>query len=144
MSKHATEQEMREAKVPTPESQHELMIYIDALMSRPHDYGTCVYAMSMAATAAFNYVASGLGVTGFQASCADMDILRRTRSLKAPLMLIKGEDYLFPQTDPLPKVLEFRKEISEWLATEAKNNLETKREHAHPNVVAHWQMLAGA
>lgn len=138
-----TEQEMREAEVPSPKSQKELLAYIESLVNREHDYGTCVYAMSMSAVATFNYVAGMLGVTGFQASCADLDILRRTRSLKGPFSIQRGEDWLYPQYDPEERLRKFRVEISEWLSAEAKQLLK-ERDSAHPNVVAHWQKLAGA
>jgi len=75
-----TEKEMREAKEPWPYTEQQLTEYIASLVDRQHDYGTCVYAMSLAAAAAFNYVAHKLGVTGFQSSCADLDFIRRTRS----------------------------------------------------------------
>jgi hypothetical protein len=50
------ESDMRKAKVPWPQSEEELTEYINSLVYRNHDYGTCVYAMSMAAVAAFQYV----------------------------------------------------------------------------------------
>lgn len=95
----STEKELREASVPWPQNERQLLEYIHSLVEREHDYETCVYAMSMAAVAAFYYVSHKLGVTGFQASCADLDILRRTRSLDGPFMLLKAEDLLYPQYD---------------------------------------------
>ena len=92
-----TEEEMREADVPWPETTDELVEYIDGLTEREHDYATCVYAMSMAAVAAFYYVAKKLGVTGFQASMADMDVLRRTRHIEHGFYLREYEDLLYPQ-----------------------------------------------
>lgn len=91
------EQEMRDTEVPRANTIGELSDYIESLVAKQHDYGTCVYAMSMAATAAFNYVARQLGVTGFQASCADMDVLRRTRRIKGPFMLVDSDKMLYPQ-----------------------------------------------
>src|SRR5690606_28183360 len=93
----ATEVELRDAEVPWLKDPDDLAAYIASLVERPHDYGTCVYAMSMAATAAFNYVAGRLGASGFQASCADMDILRRTRSLKNGFCLVDYDGILYPQ-----------------------------------------------
>lgn len=137
----ATEAEMREAKEPWPYTFEQLREYIDSLVNRQHDYGTCVYAMSLAATAAFNYVAHQLGVTGFQSSCADLDFIRRTRSIKGPFMLIKGEDALYPQYDLRQKLSETLQEWKPWLKEEAtKKLLET--DHAHPNVLEHWKKLA--
>ncbi len=137
----SNEQEMREAKVPWPRNQRQLTEYIDSLVNRQHDYGTCVYAMSMAAEAAFNYVAHQLGVTGFQASCADLDIIRRTRSLKGPFMLIKGEDALYPQYDLPERLAKAMEEWKPWLKEQAEANLRDVQ-HAHPNVIAHWKKLA--
>lgn len=138
-----TEQEMREAEVPTFDSRDELADYIKMLVEMQHDYGTCVYAMSMAATAAFKYVAGQLGVTGFQASCADLDILRRTRQMKGPFLIIRAEDELFPQYDNLHNYMNARVEWRDWLRAVAKALLESpRRDGAHPDVVKHWEWLA--
>lgn len=142
-AKVPTEKELREAEVPWLKTPEELTGYIDTLVNRPHDYGTCVYAMSMAATAAFHYVASVLGVTGFQASCADMDILRRTRRMKGPFLLTNGEDLLYPQYDVREKLDKFVASAKPWLADEAKKKLaDESNRQAHPNVRSHWQTLA--
>lgn len=138
-----TEKDMREEKAPTPQSVDELSSYIETLVVREHDYGTCVYAMSLAATAAFNYVANKLGVTGFQASCADLDILRRTRRMESPFSIINGENMLYPQYD---LVGELKKNIEDWRGwakQEAIKKLKVcDQERIHPDVLAHWKMLA--
>lgn len=94
-----TEIELKEAKVPWLKTKEELIDYIDKLVEQEHNYGTCVYAMSMAAVAAFNYVASKLIVTGFQASCAELDILRRIRNLEGSFMITDASKLLYPQYD---------------------------------------------
>lgn len=138
-----TEAQMRDAKVPWPKTEEELIDYVRSLVDRPHDYGTCVYAMSMAATATFNYVSGKLGVTGFQASCADMDILRRTRGWEWGRLL----DYtklLYPQTcdaEHFPSHEQLIEENKGELAKRARALL-AERERAHSAVVAHWQWLA--
>lgn len=143
MSEH-NEQEMRDATVPTFNTLDEVRDYIASLVAGQHDYGTCVYAMSMAATAAFNHVASVLGVTGFQASCADMDVLRRTRGWEWGRLM----DYtklLYPQyhnSEAFPTIgdlLDDPKTIAELGKRAAK--LLAESEHAAPTVRAHWQML---
>lgn len=138
----ATEGELRAADVPWCKTPEELIAYINSLVNRPHDYGTCVYAMSMAAVAAFHYAASVLGTTGFQASCADMDIVRRTRHLKGPFMILDGEKMLYPQYDLREQLDEFLREGTPWAAKEARKRLATDGEHAHPHVKAHWERLA--
>lgn len=137
-----TEQEMRAAKAPAPTTAEELAEYIASLTDREHDYGTCVYAMSLAATATFNYVGSKLGVTGFQASCADMDVLRRTRSYDGPFMVINGNDMLYPQYDILGKVSDALLEWRGWAAEEARKKLAADNNFACENVIAHWKTLA--
>src|SRR3990167_6258094 len=92
-----TEKQLRELEMPWPDNEQELMQIVNAVINRSHNYGTCVYAMSIAGEAAFNFAARKLCVTGFQASCADMDILRRTRQLKGGFALLKYEDFLYPQ-----------------------------------------------
>ena len=139
---YPSEAEMRESEVPWPESAEDLSAYIAALVDREHDYGTCVYAMSMAAVAAFNHVAKRLGVTGFQASCADMDVLRRTRSIDGPFMVLQAKDALYPQYDLRAKLDEMLSSASDWLATRAREELSKSSAHAAPAVIAHWKKLA--
>jgi hypothetical protein len=137
-----TELEMRAAKEPWPRTQQQLLEYIESLTSRSHDYGTCVYAMSLAAVAAFNFVAHKLGSSGFQSSCADLDIIRRTRHLKGPFMLIKAEDALFPQYDLQARLAEAIRLWMPWIKEEAQTKLAENPE-AHPKVIAHWRKLSG-
>lgn len=135
-----TEQEMREETAPTFDSVEELQGYINSLVDRQHDYGTCVYAMSLAATAAFNFVARRLGVTGFQASCAGLDIIRRTRRMDCPFVIITARDELYPQYDNAAKLKECQASWRPWLAEEAKKML--AESGGHPDVVARWKELA--
>lgn len=137
-----TEQEMRECSAPWPETTGELVEYIDSLTEREHDYGTCCYAMSLAAVAAFQHVANKLGVTGFQASCADLDVLRRTRRLNGPFILLRGEDMLYPQYNLETKLREAMNEWTEWAGKEAAKKLE-ESPAAHPDVLRHWRHLSG-
>lgn len=137
-----TEQEMRDTEVPTVNTIGELSDYIESLVQRPHDYGTCVYAMSMAATAAFNYVARQLCVTGFQASCADMDVLRRTRRITGPFMILDGNKMLYPQYSIERDVREAMNSWASWAAEEARTLLAGRNENASPNVIRHWKKLA--
>lgn len=136
-----TEQELREAKAPWPRNQRQLTEYIDSLVNRNHDYGTCVYAMSLAATAAFYFVSHQLGVTGFQASAADLDFISRTRNMKGPFILIKAEDALYPQYDLRETPDNALAGWRPWLKEQAQKNLAENRQ-AHPNVLAHWKKLA--
>lgn len=142
----ATEKELREYRLPHVHSIWRLLFIVWQLTRRQHDYGTCVYAMSIAATAAFYYVAHQLGVTGFQASCADMDILSRTRNMKDGFRIFNYSDLLYPQYRD--KVQEFEWET---LLQENKDRLRERANvlliespNAHPHVRAHWERLAQA
>ncbi|MBK7380837.1 MAG: hypothetical protein IPJ03_17905 [Ignavibacteriales bacterium] len=109
----------------TPKTLDELNKVIEQLTERKHDYGTCVYAMSIAAVATFNYVASKLGVTGFQASCADLDILRRTRNYKNGFSIIDYNNLLYPQywdDEHFPSKEQLLEKNKEQLAKAAKKN----------------------
>lgn len=151
-----TEKEMREANVPWPKTEEELLEYIRsclAAVNAPADgdheamgdaYGRCVYAMSMAAVAAFQYVAHVEGVTGFQASCADMDVLRRTRGLKGPFSIVDYSKMLYPQYDVVADVTKMAtsEDTKAYLKKEATKLLDEKTEFTHPEVVNHWKKLA--
>lgn len=140
-----TEAEMREADVPWPGSMEELTAYIDGLTDRPHDYGTCVYAMSMAAVAAFYYVSSKLGVSGFQASCADMDILRRTRRIDGGFRLVTYDDLLYPQFWDEERSGIFAAELRENPERYAEKARALLREDSGTAAVRdHWRRIAGA
>jgi len=139
----ATEQQMHDTEAPWPKSAADLAAYVDTLVNRPHDYGTCSYAMSLAAVAAFNYVGHALGTTGFQATCADLDFLRRTRGYKHGFMIVDPENLLYPQYDPLEDVMKFlgekkKKELREV----AQKKLQESGDVAHPDVVKHWKKMA--
>ena len=137
-----TEAQLRETKVQWPTTPEELTAYIGALVNRPHDYGTSVYAMSMAAVAAFYYAAHVVGATGFQSSCADMDVIRRIRSMRGPFMLVDGANALFPQYDLQGKLKDFLTEIRPWLAKEAAKELERFPGEGSATVRQHLEALA--
>ena len=139
----ATEQQLREYKAPTPDSEDELVAIIHRLVERQHDYGTCVYAMSISATSAFNYVARKLGVSGFQASCADMDIVARVRGMKNGFRIIDYNDLLFPQYEQkVPGFWQLIEEQKEHLAGEARKLMAENHDKSHPDVKKHWEKLA--
>ena len=134
---------LRDAVLPWPKTELELLAQIDALVNRKHDYGTCVYAMSMSAIAAFRYVSHRLGVTGFQASCADLDFIARNRGMKHGFQIVDYENLLYPQYEVDFEELDFWTLIRaniEHLSKEAGKLLENT-EPVHPEVRAHWEKL---
>lgn len=136
-----TEQEMRASTVPWPKTLDELNSYIKTLSEQNHDYGTCVYAMSMAAVATFYYMSHVVGSTGFQAGCAELDFLRRTRGYER-FFITNLADLMYPQyVDKFKNYGQLIAENAEWLVKEAKEML-SKSPNAHPDVISHWQMLS--
>jgi len=138
------EQKMRDSEQPRPKTIEELSDFVRSMVDGQHDYGTCVYAMSLSAVAAFNFVASQLGVTGFQASCADMDILSRTRGWKWGKIL-DYENLLYPQycdDDHFPNAAALIEQNKAELAKRARVKLAAEGGNAHPNVAAHWKYLS--
>lgn len=141
----ATESELRELPAPKCTTAAELAAFVESMASRPHDYGTCVYAMSLCAEAAFRFIADRLGVTGFQASCADMDFIKRTRGLNHGFQLLDYSKLLYPQFDSdmriTPETLLSEPLLRKRIRDEAKKNL-AEKSVAHEHVVAHWRKLA--
>lgn len=138
-----TEQEMRAMDVPRIETWDELRAFVDRL--EKDDYGKVCYAISMACVALFNLLAHTEGITGFQASCADLDFIRRTRQMTGPFMILNGNDMLYPQLGLQRKVDEFVANNEQWAADEATKQLAAHASPSsmvHPDVWAHWEALA--
>ena len=135
------ESTMREMAAPKPKTLQELVDVIEGMGNmEDHDYGTTVYAVSVAATAAFNYMAAHMGMSGFQASIADMDVIRRTRHMRGPFILLDGNELLFPQYDTLKEVREWMESCKPWLKEEATRLL--SEDGAVDRVREHWRKLA--
>ncbi|MHA1290751.1 MAG: hypothetical protein ACTSPB_25485 [Candidatus Thorarchaeota archaeon] len=137
------EKELREYKVPFPKTEDELLDIIRQLVNRQHTYDTCVYAMSIAAVAAFRYVASVLGTTGFQAGCADLDFLRRTRSMDHGFMIIDYEKLIYPQycdREYFPTYLELLRDNLEPMQKLVRKKMRDSS-FVHPDVMKHWNWI---
>lgn len=137
------EQQMRDFKVPFFQTEEELSAFIRSMCDHGDDYGTAVYAMSLAAVATFNYMAHVVGATGAQASIASLDAVRRMRGTEGPFMIVELADALYPQCDPIAKVHKWvnDKDSSEWLAKKARERLGDTG-YAIPEIIAHWKRLA--
>jgi len=141
--KDMTEEELQAYKCPSPKTLEELTDIIKQLTEREHDYGTCVYAMSIAALATFYYVSYRLGVTGFQASCADLEFLKRSRNMESGFRIINYHYLLYPQclnSEHFPTIEKLEAENKEELGKKALELL-NKNPNAHPNVLARWRCL---
>lgn len=140
-----SERQMRDFKTPFFSTLESLKDFLECLSNAFHDYGTAVYAMSIAAEAAFNYISSVQGSTGFMASLADLDFIKRTRRIEGDFAIVTDERYLYPQ------YAYKEKETSDMLRqSAAKKALEKLRDvksgelnpkHVHPSVLQHWKSL---
>ena len=138
------EDAMREAEVSCPQSMESLIEYINDLIGVEKTFGTGVYAASMAAVATFYYVSQRVNLSGFQKSIADLDILRRTRRIGCPFILLQADALLEP--DGLQFAV--NRHLPEWLpwaAAVARRNLYTAIQDAvDPKLWAHWEELSKA
>ncbi len=141
--KTMSEEELREIDVPFFKREKDVIRFIRNIINRDHEYGTCVYAMSLSAIAAFNYVCSRLGTTGFQASCADMDFLARTRGMKDGFSILDYNRLLYPQyLDKFNKTaVDYIYSNLESLQDKALDLLEKSEGMTHPDVKAHWEWI---
>ena len=140
-----TESEMRDLETPSPKSWDELRDFCEPLFAKENDdYGKAVYCMSLAAVAMFNFAASKVGATGFQASCADMDILRRTRRMEHGFQIVNYNNALYPQYlegNDHKALRAIFDDIAPSLADEAQKRIDSNTP-AHPDVRAHWRRIA--
>jgi len=147
MTLPTTEAEMKDFTVPTFSNLDDLTSFIREVTTMEHDYGTAVYALSLATTATFNHVASKLGVTGFQTSCADLDLLRRVRGIDGPFGIVLGSDMLYPQYDLNDKIIEWKESWSGWAAEESarlyREFLRSEELSSYAAaVIRHWEAAA--
>lgn len=139
------EKEMEKRKAVNPETVEELNNEIEMLLNNNNDYGEAVYAISLASVATFNFMAKKLAITGFQASCADLDILRRTRHMENGFKILNFDRLLYPQYIDEFNITHEKllNENIKHLSLAAKKKLE---EHkcfpAHGDVIRHWEKIA--
>lgn len=136
------EKELQAEVAPWPETMAELTEYIQSLEALPADYGMAVYVASLSAAATLNYLGKTKGMTGFQMSCVDLDILRRMRGLDCPFMIIKAHDMLYPQYDIAEQVAEALNKWRPWAIKQATVLLMDARDGVHPAVLARWKEFA--
>lgn len=142
------EKQLRAAKLPWPKTEEELLAEVRKLVDRPHTYGTCVYAMSIAAGAAFNYVSHKLGASGFQSSCADLDFVAKNRLMKHGFAIIDYGDLFYPQyweSDSAIKAPFYNQALAEapqYFADEARERLANPEWPLHPRLRKHLEWIA--
>lgn len=127
---------------------NELNTYITSRLQGPSTYESVPEALADIALAAFNFACSELGVTGYQASIAELVFLAKSRRIKGPFALVKAEDDLYPQNSVLDQVERLRDDWSDWIKGEAAKlvyqHATRPNDMTHPAVKQHWIDLANA
>jgi len=142
-----TEFQLRDWTVPFPKTKEELNEIVSKLETRTHDYGTCVYAMSIAAVATYNYMCHILGTTGFQSGAASLDILARIRNYKCGFRIINYENLLYPQymdEEHFPTIENLVDNNIDTLSIEAQKRISDSKKNMyqpHPDVLKRWLYL---
>lgn len=120
------------------------------------DDSKCAEAMWRAGYMAVEYVASQLGMTGFQHSYAMLKLYQQAMHIDGPFMVLQVHDALYPQYDLQGRVWDFVQENHEWLAGQARTMLAeyeanptltytdddgrtVTRPRVAPRVVEHWR-----
>jgi hypothetical protein len=143
-----------------PRDEAELVAYLRSLTTAQHDYDSSAEALRDGTVACFNYLASALGNSGFQAGYAALSLIGITQGIKGPYALLKAQDALYPQyPSPEEKARGFADDWRDWLREEATKLLAEKAESTYeyvdeatgetesmpavaPRVVEHWRTLA--
>lgn len=110
----------------------------------PHSYDSSAQAVADAAVEAFNQVAGALGITGFQAQWAALTAYAKILNIKGPIIVLRGDDLLYPQYDIPARVQAWIEECHPWLSERAAELLEEQADNAVESVVAHWYKLASS
>lgn len=136
---------LRAAKPPTFDNAEELAVYIQGLVDRPHDYNSVVFALSLAAEAAFEYFAKAQRMTGYQVGCAANDVLRRLKRVEFG-RIVDYKELLYPRyatADVFPGVDDLLAdvEVVSQLAVYAEELLAREADRASPEVLAWWREL---
>lgn len=133
---------MAEAKNQTMETLPEFLRKLTG--DYEHDYGTICHAIAAAAVGAAWAVEKTPqgGITGFQAGAIMWEMIRGWGVFgDGPKRMLSYGDMLFPQYRH--KFTNISPETAKWLQEEAKKKLSEKSHPAHPDVVKHWEFVAG-
>lgn len=116
---------MRKQNSPlNPKTLEEFVDLVKNIENSHQSYNTITDALADTTAAYFNYFANKHGMTGYQASYAGLEFLKKTRGMEMPFMIVDSSKMLYPQYDLVSDVEEFLEESKTELAKVAKKNLE--------------------
>lgn len=126
----------------------ELLAMMDEAVTRTdYDYNTSAEAPIEPTKLAFNAITYELGGTGFQAGWAALKVYASILHIEGPFIVLKTEDYLYPQYDLHKRLDEHLDDqhVRDWLHVQATKRLaESEGRGIHPNVEARWRDFAGS
>ena len=140
-----SEEDMMEMDMIWPETEEELLEVIRNLIKyENNDYGTSARSLTLAAEAAFNYMAHVMGSTGFQAGCAQGSFMLRMKHIKSQMRILNYDNLLYPQFLDNFRITPEQciKENASWLKAQAKEKLKNANGWEADEVVKHWKYLA--
>ena len=124
--------------IPWPKTMEELSEYIQSMLTNSDNNFEC---MANAATATLRYIGFKRNSTWPEANAAARLVYQKTENLKCPFDIIEAKLLLHP--DQLNNFIErFKNKYSKWASQEAKNQLETKDENLHPDIVEHLKLIS--
>ena len=138
-----TSEEFSKMEMPWPDNIQELTSYIEETKEKYNtSYNDAAYGPALAAIAAFNYTATQMGLSGFQASYSEMLFLKKLRNIKHGFKILNFDNLLYPQylkDFNLSAETLIRKNLDE-LKKAAKEGLE-RGLNASQEVRDHWTYI---
>ena len=138
-----TSEEFSKMEKPWPDNIQELTSYIEEVKEKYNtSYNDAVYGPALAAIAAFNYTATQMGLSAFQADYSEMLSLEKIRNIKHGFEILNFDNLLYPQylkDFNLSAETLIRKNLDE-LKKAAKEELE-RSPSAAQEVRAHWTYI---
>lgn len=127
-----------------PETLEDFIKMVEAVEGSHHTYETIADSLTDLTVAFFNYFASKHGMTGWQASWAQLQFIKKTRNMEAPFMIVDSSKLLYPQYDILVDVERFLEESKPELAKIAQERLDELKDDdlISLNVLERWKEIS--
>lgn len=130
-----------------PKTENELIAAIRAALKNGTGYEGSANALVEITLCAYRYACDQLGVSAFQASWADLNIMTKARGIDGPWGINTADKMLYPQYDLRAHLNELMNgEWLEWAREQAKEKLaradEENDPYLSPAVRARWEHLA--
>lgn len=108
-------------------------------------YNRAAEVLAEVAQLAFDYAVSQVEPSGFQASWAALDFVRRVQRIEGPFSLVRADDYLYPQYDGKVKDWLEGEGVRDYLRDQAQAKItaaSTSPRNPSRGVLERWSLLA--